>query len=58
MAVGVLKLSTADIRAVNKGIGVENMHHLNDGLWKVCGVPSGQGYSMGIFNRKQAREVI
>ena len=37
MAVGVLQMSTADIRGVNKGIGVENMHHLNDGLWKVRG---------------------
>ncbi|PNW85028.1 hypothetical protein CHLRE_03g168605v5 [Chlamydomonas reinhardtii] len=35
MAVGVLQMSTADIRGVNKGIGVENMHHLNDGLWKM-----------------------
>ncbi|GIL43280.1 hypothetical protein Vafri_1067 [Volvox africanus] len=35
MAVGVLKMSTADIRAINKGIGVDNMHHLNDGLWKM-----------------------
>ena len=34
MAVGVLKMSTADIRSVNKGIGVDNLHHLNDGLWK------------------------
>lgn len=23
-------------RTVNKGIGVDNMHYLNDGLWKVC----------------------
>lgn len=22
-------------RAINKGIGVDNMHYLNDGLWKV-----------------------
>jgi predicted RNA-binding protein (TIGR00451 family) len=34
MAVGLTKLSTADIRAVNKGVAVELMHHLNDGLWK------------------------
>ena len=36
MAVGLTKLSTADIRAVNKGIGVENIHDLNDGLWKTA----------------------
>lgn len=35
MAVGVLKMSTADIRSINKGIGVDNCHHLNDGLWKM-----------------------
>lgn len=34
MAVGVTTLSTADIKSVNKGIGVENVHYLNDGLWK------------------------
>jgi PUA domain protein len=34
MAVGPTKLSTADIRSVNKGIGVDNLHYLNDGLWK------------------------
>jgi len=37
MAVGLTKLSTADIRDVNKGIGVENIHYLNDGLWKTPG---------------------
>ena len=33
-AVGLTKMSTADIRSVNKGIGVETVHYLNDGLWK------------------------
>jgi malignant T-cell-amplified sequence len=33
LAVGLLKLSTSEIRASNKGIGVDNMHFLNDGLW-------------------------
>lgn len=33
-AVGLTKMSTADIRAINKGIGVETLHYLNDGLWK------------------------
>lgn len=36
MAVGVTKLSTADMKAVNKGVGVENVHYLNDGLWKTA----------------------
>lgn len=34
MAVGLTTMSTADMREQNKGIGVELMHHLNDGLWK------------------------
>mmetsp|Transcript_22843 Transcript_22843/g.58133 ORF Transcript_22843/g.58133 Transcript_22843/m.58133 type:complete len:182 (-) Transcript_22843:255-800(-) len=34
MAVGVLTMSTKDIREVNKGMGVENVHYLNDGLWR------------------------
>eukprot|EP00899_Mesostigma_viride_P012308 jgi/Mesvir1/21078/Mv17231-RA.1 len=34
LAVGLTKMSTEDIRKVNKGIGVELTHYLNDGLWK------------------------
>lgn len=34
MAVGVMALSTTDVRGVNKGVGVELAHYLNDGLWK------------------------
>lgn len=34
LGVGVLKMSTGDIKKINKGIGVELLHHLNDGLWK------------------------
>lgn len=34
MAVGLTKLSTQEMREVNKGIGVDNIHYLNDGLWK------------------------
>ena len=34
MAVGITKMSTADMRTVNKGMGVDNLHYLNDGLWK------------------------
>lgn len=34
MAVGICKLSTADMRSINKGIAVDNVHYLNDGLWK------------------------
>jgi PUA domain protein len=34
MAVGLTKMSTDDIKAVNKGIAVENVHYLMDGLWQ------------------------
>ncbi|GBG32271.1 Malignant T-cell-amplified sequence 1-like [Hondaea fermentalgiana] len=32
-AVGITKLSAAEIRATNSGIGVEILHSLGDGLW-------------------------
>ena len=35
MAVGLTTLSTAEMRAANKGVGVENLHYLNDGMWKM-----------------------
>ncbi|PIO15436.1 hypothetical protein AB205_0121800 [Aquarana catesbeiana] len=31
--VGVMKMSADNIEKVNKGIGIENIHYLNDGLW-------------------------
>jgi len=34
LAVGVTKLSTDDIRAINKDVGVETIHYLDDGLWR------------------------
>jgi len=33
-------MSTQDIAAKNKGIGVENYHYLNDGLWNMKPVKS------------------
>ncbi|XP_033212615.1 malignant T-cell-amplified sequence 1 homolog [Belonocnema kinseyi] len=38
LAVGVATLSTEDIAKVNKGVGVENCHYLNDGLWQMKAV--------------------
>ncbi|KAG8227107.1 hypothetical protein J437_LFUL001650 [Ladona fulva] len=35
LAVGVTALSTTDIASVNKGVGIENCHYLNDGLWQM-----------------------
>jgi PUA domain protein len=34
MAIGLTKMSTEDIKNVNKGIAVENIHYLMDGLWQ------------------------
>eukprot|EP01012_Entosiphon_sulcatum_P040217 TRINITY_DN53869_c0_g1_i1.p1 TRINITY_DN53869_c0_g1~~TRINITY_DN53869_c0_g1_i1.p1 ORF type:complete len:197 (+),score=37.99 TRINITY_DN53869_c0_g1_i1:25-591(+) len=33
VAIGRMLMSTAEIRAVNKGHGIENVHFLGDGLW-------------------------
>jgi len=33
-AIGLTRMSTEDIRTINKDIGVETLHYLNDGLWK------------------------
>mmetsp|Transcript_17530 Transcript_17530/g.56532 ORF Transcript_17530/g.56532 Transcript_17530/m.56532 type:complete len:134 (-) Transcript_17530:114-515(-) len=34
LALGLTKMSTDDIKNINKGVGVDNIHFLNDGLWK------------------------
>lgn len=34
LAVGTTKMSTDDIKRINKNIGVETAHYLNDCLWK------------------------
>lgn len=33
LAIGFTTKSTEDILSVNKGVGVDNLHYLNDGLW-------------------------
>ncbi|XP_076446998.1 malignant T-cell-amplified sequence 1-like [Babylonia areolata] len=38
LAVGITKLSTEDIISKNKGVGVDNIHFLNDGLWQMKAV--------------------
>ena len=35
MAIGVLKMSMEDIISKNKGIGIESVHYLDDGLWRL-----------------------
>ncbi|KAJ1936191.1 Malignant T-cell-amplified sequence 1 [Linderina macrospora] len=34
LAIGVLKMSTDDIKSINKGIGVDLIQYLSDPLWK------------------------
>jgi predicted RNA-binding protein (TIGR00451 family) len=34
LAVGITKMSTEAMRTVNKGIGVDLVHYLKDGLWE------------------------
>ncbi|KAL3894039.1 MAG: hypothetical protein SGCHY_005501 [Lobulomycetales sp.] len=34
MAVGILKMSGSDIKKINKGNAIDNIHCLGDGLWK------------------------
>ncbi|KAK3866815.1 hypothetical protein Pcinc_027671 [Petrolisthes cinctipes] len=33
LCVGITALSAKDIKKTNKGVGIENCHYLNDGLW-------------------------
>ncbi|MCL4135086.1 UNVERIFIED_CONTAM: hypothetical protein GTU68_026574 [Idotea baltica] len=35
LCVGLTSMSSQDIAKTNKGIGVENCHYLNDGLWQM-----------------------
>eukprot|EP01083_Nonionella_stella_P027444 75564_1 len=34
-AIGVTTMSTEEIRKTNKGVGVKQVHYLNDGFWKL-----------------------
>eukprot|EP00808_Paulinella_micropora_P022754 g68125.t1 len=36
-AIGVMKMSTDQIKTLNKGVGVDTLHYLNDGLWQSRG---------------------
>lgn len=33
VAIGRMKMSSEELLAKNKGVGVDNIHYLNDGLW-------------------------
>eukprot|EP00658_Telonema_sp_P-2_P069911 TRINITY_DN593_c0_g1_i1.p1 TRINITY_DN593_c0_g1~~TRINITY_DN593_c0_g1_i1.p1 ORF type:complete len:184 (-),score=48.16 TRINITY_DN593_c0_g1_i1:407-958(-) len=37
-AIGVTKMSTADIQEINADTGVTSIHYLNDGLWQITDV--------------------
>lgn len=39
LAIGQMKMSTEDIQTINKGIGIENVHYLTDGLWRLAEKP-------------------
>ena len=38
IAIGVTKMSFSEMREVNKGVGVENLHQVGDGLWKTAAI--------------------
>nr|CAB3263706.1 malignant T-cell-amplified sequence 1-like [Phallusia mammillata] len=38
LAIGLMKMTPQDIIKVNKGIGIETVHYLNDGLWHLRAV--------------------
>ena len=38
MAIGITRMSRADIHSINKGIAVETVHYLMDGLWQTTSV--------------------
>jgi len=35
LAVGITKLTAKEMKEQNKGIGIDNIHYLNDGLWRL-----------------------
>ena len=39
-AIGMTTMSTEDIRKINKDVGVQNVHYLNDGFWKLKSLES------------------
>ncbi|KAL7751745.1 translation machinery-associated protein 20 [Sorochytrium milnesiophthora] len=39
MCIGWTKMSTADIKKINKGVGIDNVHYLGDPLWKLEELP-------------------
>ncbi|KAF7637523.1 PUA domain-containing protein [Meloidogyne graminicola] len=40
MAIGQMKLSPTTIREKNTGIAIDNIHYLNDGLWRIISSPN------------------
>ncbi|KAI0986042.1 hypothetical protein GJ496_008462 [Pomphorhynchus laevis] len=38
LAIGVMRMSSDEIKSVNKGIAIEVLHYLNDGLWTLKNV--------------------
>lgn len=38
LGIGIMKMGTEEVRKTNKGIGVDLIHFLNDGLWQMKAV--------------------
>ena len=38
MAIGVMKMGSVAITEINKGISIDNLHYLNDGLWNTSNI--------------------
>jgi len=38
LAIGRMTMSSDDVRKVNKGTAIENLHFLNDGLWNTASI--------------------
>lgn len=36
LAIGQMKMSSEDIQSINQGVGIENLHFLTDGLWRLA----------------------
>ncbi|CAB4062643.1 unnamed protein product [Lepeophtheirus salmonis] len=51
LAIGITSMSTEEIATKNKGIGVENYHYLNDGLWNMKSRDINQKIGGNVFLR-------
>lgn len=38
LAIGRMTMTSDDVRKINKGTAIENLHFLNDGLWNTASI--------------------